>query len=76
VGGSAVAGPLFFLFWCKFFLVCGGVGFLQGFLRRMRVLVWCFCGEGVVICVADVVFSRHVLGVSKCDTFLNFIFWW
>jgi len=56
VGGSAVAGPLFFCFGARFFLFCGGVAFLQGFLRKVRVLMWCFCGENVVICVADVVF--------------------
>jgi len=46
------------LFWCKIFLFCGGVAFLQGFLGKMHVLLWCFCGEGVVICVADVVFLQ------------------
>ena len=42
MGGSAIAGPLFFCFGYKFFLLCGGVAFLQGFLRRMRVLVCVF----------------------------------
>jgi hypothetical protein len=40
------------------FFVCGGVAFLQGFLGKMHVLLWCFCGDGVVICVADVVFLQ------------------
>jgi hypothetical protein len=56
VGGSASAGsPIFFV--CGgFFLFCGGVAFLQGFLRKVPALVWCFRGVNVVICVADVVF--------------------
>jgi hypothetical protein len=55
VGGSANAGSSIFLLWGGIFLFCGGGAFLQGFLRKMRVLVWCFCGEDVVVCVADVV---------------------
>jgi hypothetical protein len=46
----------FFCFLEGFFIFCGGGAFLQGFLRRMRVLVWCFGGVDVVVCVADVVF--------------------
>jgi hypothetical protein len=38
-----------------FFLFCGGDAFLLGVLAKMRVLLWCFGGKFVVICVADVV---------------------
>jgi hypothetical protein len=56
VGGSASAGsPTFFVFE-ETFLFCGGGAFLHGFLRKMGVFVWCFCGEDVVVCVADVGF--------------------
>jgi hypothetical protein len=36
--------------------------FLLGVLTKMRVLVWCFCGVGVVICVADVGFWQSLFG--------------
>jgi hypothetical protein len=55
VGGSAVAGPLFFCFGASFFVLWWRA-FLRGFFREIGVLVWCFCGGDVVICVADVVF--------------------
>jgi hypothetical protein len=32
-----------------------GLVFLQGYFRKTRVLVWCFCGENVVDCVVNVV---------------------
>ena len=34
--------------------------FLLGVLAKRPVLVWCFCGVGVVICVADVVFWQSL----------------
>jgi hypothetical protein len=54
-GGSAITGPSFFVFEV-YFLFCGGAVVFAGVLRKTSVLVWCFCGEDVVICVADVVF--------------------
>jgi hypothetical protein len=51
-GGCRIA--LFFVLG-EIFLFCGGEAFLQGILQKMGVLVWCFCGEDVVICVVDVV---------------------
>jgi hypothetical protein len=38
-----------------YFFWCGGFVFLQGFLAKMAFLLWCFCGEFVVGCVANVV---------------------
>jgi hypothetical protein len=37
------------------FSECGGVGFLQGFLRKRGCLHVVSCGEFVVECVANVV---------------------
>jgi len=31
------------------FLFCGGAAFFAGVLAKKDVLVWCFCGEVVVI---------------------------
>jgi hypothetical protein len=56
VGGSASAESPTFLFLEGFFLFCGGGAFLRGFLCKMHLLMWCFCGDNVVVCVADVVF--------------------
>jgi hypothetical protein len=53
MGGSAVAGPLFFF--------CGGMLFLLGVLGKCGVLLWCFCGEFVVECVVNVVSFRSLL---------------
>jgi hypothetical protein len=39
----------------RIFFPAGGVGFLQGYLRKTGALVWCFGGEFVVICVVNVV---------------------
>src|SRR5271155_464213 len=39
----------------RFFCWCGGVAFLQGFLRKVVCETWCFGGEFVVNCVVDVV---------------------
>jgi hypothetical protein len=64
MGGSAVAGPLFFCFGASFFVLWWS-GVFAGVLRRMRVLVWCFCGGVVVICVADVVFLQWMFLASK-----------
>jgi hypothetical protein len=60
----------------QFFLPCGGWAFLLGFLRKNSVSLWCFCGEVVVKCVANVVSGRTLLAVEKWDTYFNFIFVW
>jgi hypothetical protein len=52
LGGSAVAGPPFFVPFC-IFCFCGGGAFFQGVLRKKGVLLWCFCGEVVVDCVVN-----------------------
>jgi hypothetical protein len=41
------------------------LAFLQGVLAKRLVLVWCFGGEIVVICVADVVFWQSLFGELK-----------
>jgi hypothetical protein len=43
----------------------GGCGFLQGFLRKVGVLVWCFCGGMMVFCVVDVEFKHPLFLASK-----------
>jgi hypothetical protein len=48
---------------------------LLGVLVKRLVLVWCFCGGIVVICVVDVVFFSHFLVAEKYANFFNFIFW-
>jgi len=40
-------------------------GFLQGFLRKVGVLVWCFCGVTVVFCVVDVEFKQSLFRLLK-----------
>jgi hypothetical protein len=42
------------------FFVRGKTWFLQGILRKSVGLVWCFCGEIVVNCVANVVLVHHI----------------
>jgi hypothetical protein len=63
----------------RFFLFCGGHAFLLGVLAKMRVLLWCFCGEFVVFRVVIVVVKqpliwgrkmRHEFQVYFCRTFL------
>jgi hypothetical protein len=48
--------------------------FLLGVLAKRPVLVWCFCGVGVVICVADVEFWQSPFWVGKYANFFEFIF--
>jgi hypothetical protein len=47
----------------KFFR--GGCGFLQGYLRKVGVLVWCFCGVRMVFCVVDVEFKHRLFRLLK-----------
>jgi len=41
------------------------LAFLLGVLAKRLVLVWCFCGVIVVICVVDVVFWQSLFGGLK-----------
>jgi hypothetical protein len=63
------AGPLgsavVFLLGGKKKLFRGGCGFLQGFLRKVGVLVWCFCGVRMVLCVVDVEFKHRLFRLLK-----------
>jgi len=47
------------------FLFCGGQAFLLGVLAEMRVLLWCFCGQFVVLCVVNVVLWRPLFRARK-----------
>ena len=49
-----------FLWWCWFLWWCGGV----------FVVVWCFCGGGVVFCGGVVVF------LWWCGVFVVLFLWW
>ena len=44
------------------FLLCGGMVFLLGVLRKCGGWLWCFCGEVVVECVVNVVNCRTLFG--------------
>jgi hypothetical protein len=44
---------------------CGGVGFLQGVLRKSECSVWCFCGEFVVECAANMDSGRTLFAALK-----------
>jgi hypothetical protein len=63
------AGPLgsavVFLCSGKKKLFRGGFGFLRGFLRKVDVLVWCFCGVKMVFCVVDVEFKQRLFRLLK-----------
>jgi hypothetical protein len=56
------------------FFWCGGVVFLQGFLRNRGVLTWFFDGEFVVEGVVKMVCSWSLFRRLKFSTFFNFIF--
>ena len=42
-----------------------GCGFLRGFLPKVGVLVWCFCGVRMVFCVVDVEFKHRPFRLAK-----------
>jgi hypothetical protein len=60
-----------FFFWRGCGAGIGGFGvFLRGVLKKGRVLVWCFAGEFVVRCVADVDTRHHVArSLKTCHDF-------
>jgi hypothetical protein len=49
----------------------GGFGvFLRGVLRKVAFLMWCFAGEFVVRCVANVEIRHHVVwSLKTCHDF-------
>jgi len=58
----------------RFFFFCGGMVFLLGVLGKSCDWLWCFCGEFVVECVANVVSFRLFFGGWEWDRVLKFIF--
>jgi hypothetical protein len=48
--------------------------FLKGVGEKGVPNTWCFDGEFVVRCVANVVVKEHIFRVEKCANFLKFIF--
>jgi hypothetical protein len=56
------------------FFARGEKVFSQGIFGKHAGTAWCFCGEGVVICVARVVLLHHVSGRRKIRHLSNFLF--
>ena len=48
---------------------------LQGFFAKTWCNVWCFCGQFVVLCMVEMVFSSQLFNAEKHANFWNFILW-
>jgi hypothetical protein len=69
--------PSFEFCWESFAVFFGTVicWFLQGIFTKMVFLWWCFCGEFVVECVANVVEKPRVFAWLKTGHHFEVYFW-
>jgi hypothetical protein len=74
--------PLFYVtflhvfFWMEFEVrFFGFAGFLRGVLKKGWFLVWCFGGEFVVDCMADVAVWQPLIRSRKMRQVLQLYFW-